>query len=262
MSFELKKFIIDTPLYDAVKVEDISELHMFFNKDESEFDGFNPLQAIETTFRIHSFLCCYSYDKFFKMGGFAKLQIICKRTQSLFEFYVLWNSQTQELMKVGQYPSVADFHTHQVKQYKKVLSPEKLREFTKGIGLAAHGVGIGSFVYLRRIFEYLIQEAYLKAGDSIDSTAFQTARMNDKVEMLKDYLPDFLVEHRNLYSILSLGVHELSETICLEYFDTVRLGIEMILDEKNIELEREEKKEKARKRIANMQSAIKADKKS
>jgi hypothetical protein len=37
---------------------------------------------------------------------------------------------------------------------------KRYKKFTKGLGLAAHGVGIGSFVYLRRIFENLIEEAH------------------------------------------------------------------------------------------------------
>ena len=38
-----------------------------------------------------------------------------------------------------------------------------MREFTKAIGLAANGVGIGSFVYLRRIFENLVFQAFDEA---------------------------------------------------------------------------------------------------
>ena len=40
-----------------------------------------------------------------------------------------------------------------IKQYDKELRKPDLKEFTRAIGLAANGVGIGSFVYLRRIFE-------------------------------------------------------------------------------------------------------------
>jgi len=36
-------------------------------------------------------------------------------------------------------------------------------EFRESIGLAAHSVGIGSFVYLRRILKGLIEEAHTEA---------------------------------------------------------------------------------------------------
>jgi hypothetical protein len=71
-----------------------------------------------------------------------------------------------KIAKVGQYPSLADLNQLDIKKYRKILGKEKYLEFSKGIGLSSHGVGIGAFVYLRRIFEYLIQEAYNKAQSS------------------------------------------------------------------------------------------------
>ncbi|KKL23256.1 hypothetical protein LCGC14_2427220 [marine sediment metagenome] len=41
--------------------------------------------------------------------------------------------------------------------------------------------------------------------------------------MIKDYLPEFLVENRSLYAILSKGIHALSEDECLQYFETVKI---------------------------------------
>jgi hypothetical protein len=49
-------------------------------------------------------------------------------------------------MKVGQYPSIANLHISRFKDFTKVISKEKIKEVTRGIGLAANGVGIGSFV--------------------------------------------------------------------------------------------------------------------
>ncbi len=34
-----------------------------------------------------------------------------------------------------------------------------------------------------------------------------------------------------MYSILSKGIHELSEEECLQYFKLMKIGIELILDE-------------------------------
>lgn len=44
-------------------------------------------------------------------------------------------------------------------------------------------------------------------------------------------LPDFLVKNRDLYGILSKGIHELSEDECLSYFDPVKAALELILDQ-------------------------------
>ena len=87
-------------------------------------------------------------------------------------------------MKIGQYPSVADIHIGQVKQYDKVLDKSILREFTKAIGLAANGVGIGSFVYLRRIFENLVYDAFdeAKREGGLDLELFNKQRMDEKIK--------------------------------------------------------------------------------
>ena len=143
---------------------------------------------------------------------------------------------------------IADFHIHEIKQYDKIISKEKLKEFTRAIGLAANGVGIGSFVYLRRIFESLILSTYTEHKDSIEipETKFISLRMEEKIQTLKNYLPKFLIDNKSLYSILSLGIHELNEQDCLIYFETVKVGIEIILDEKLEEAKRKEKEQERR----------------
>src|SRR3989344_1658609 len=156
------------------------------------------------------------------------------------------------LEKVGQFPSVADFQIPQAEKYRKILGEEQYKEFTRGIGIAAHGVGIGSFVYLRRVFENLIEEVHGKA--SAENAGFQNekylnSKTDEKIKMVKDYLPEFLVENRSLYAILSKGIHDLSEEECLQYFETVKIGIEQILDEKIIKKEKAEKAAKAREAI-------------
>ena len=161
-------------------------------------------------------------------------------------------------MKIGQYPSIADFHISQIKKYDKVLTTEKLKEFTRAIGLAANGVGIGSFVYLRRIFEDLIEEAHSKASElSLWNEAdYKQKRIVEKIELLKPFLPDFLVENRTLYGILSVGIHSLKEEDCLAYFETVRVGIELILDEKLEKFQKQLKIEEAKKKLAVVASKV------
>ena len=58
---------------------------------------------------------------------------------------------------------------------------------------------------------------------------------------LQSRLPLFLVENRALYSILSKGVHELSEDVCMKYFEVVRTAIELILDERLAQREKQAK---------------------
>jgi hypothetical protein len=135
--------------------------------------------------------------------------------------------------KVGQSPSLADLYGGDLAKYRKVLGSD-YSELARGVGLYAHGVGVGSFVYLRRIFERQIGEAHATAASDTgwDEDAYQRSRMDDKILLLRSHLPDFVVENRAVYGVLSKGIHELGETECLEYFPAVRVAIELILDEK------------------------------
>ena len=121
-------------------------------------------------------------------------------------------------------------------------------------------MGIGSFVYIRRIFENLIDQAHNLAKSEIKDFSediYLNSRMDKKIIMLKDFLPVFLVENRILYAILSKGIHELSEEECLLYFDTVKIGIEQILDEKYIQNERASKIKESEKAINILHSKLK-----
>jgi hypothetical protein len=142
--------------------------------------------------------------------------------------------------KIGQYPSYADIF-HQVdKKYSKILGKEKYSEFERAVGLASHDIGIGSFVYLRRIFEDLVEEAHIKAKANADwKETLYPSRMQDRILALKPYLPSLLVENRKIYSILSKGIHELDEKECLAYFNLMKEGIEIILEEKLVKQEAE-----------------------
>ena len=133
--------------------------------------------------------------------------------------------------KIGQYPSIADLTFPILDAYKKVLSANDRKEFGRAIGLYASGIGAGSYVYLRRIFERLLVQAKANAGEAIDNDLFNKAHVDEKITMLKDYLPKMLTDNTVLYGILSKGIHQLSEEDCIEYFPVLRDCIFMILNE-------------------------------
>jgi hypothetical protein len=178
-----------------------------------------------------------------------------------FVFRIQW--QAGMLMKVGQHPSLADLAMTEVGKYRKLLGPEIYPEFNRAIGLAAHGIGIGAFVYLRRILEGLIEEAHQAAqcANGWNESAYTEAHVDVKIRLLKDYVPPFLVKHRVLYSILSKGIHELSEQECLQAFPIMRLGIELILDQKLEIQERDAKIARASKDITALNSQLKGKRK-
>jgi len=184
-------------------------------------------------------------------NGFLRITHRCSR-ESNHQYFAYYFKEGDSFLKIGQWPSAADFQIPQAEQYRKILDEKQYKEFTRAIGLAAHGVGIGSFVYLRRVFENLIEEAHTKAqaeNKEFPNNEYLKARMDEKIKIIKDHLPEFLVENRSLYAILSTGIHDLTENECLQYFETVKIGIEQILDEKIIQKGKVDKATKAREAI-------------
>jgi len=267
---EKEKILLEIPLYEEIKfvnedLDSIFDLLLFDGTVDSycptcdEISIFKGVQD-QTNYRrmlagpigsVKRMRGEFVISKF--LGKIHQVNFICTRNKDhLMQFSFL--VQDGSIIKVGQYPSIAETSQPKLKKYRNVLSNEKYKELNRGVGLITHGVGIGAYVYLRRIFEHLIEEAHLKrqALEDWDENSYQNSRMDKKIELLKTELPKFLVLNKELYSILSLGIHELSEDNCLEYFPTVRLAVELILDEKFEEKIREDKIKLASKSISKL----------
>ena len=162
------------------------------------------------------------------------------------------------LQKIGQYPSTGDLGISKVKKYSSVLSKTQLAEFSRAIGLASHDVGVGAYVYLRRIFEALVEQAHeqAKGTKKWKESQYQKSRMSERITLLREHLPAFLTENPQMYSLLSKGVHELSEQECLDHFNTLRICIELILDEQLERREREQKMEAARSALSSAVNSV------
>ena len=199
--------------------------------------------------------------------GTMEVALSCTRCgfAYFFEFYIdvkYVNPENKEeppltfytAQKVGQFPSYSDLNSHNAAKYRKILGNEKFREFTKSLNLASHDLGIASFVYLRRIFESLIEEARTEAStqEGWDDTTFEKLAMDKKITELKSFLPPFLTDHPKIYSVLSKGIHELSEEECLTYYEVIKTGIELILDQKLEKVERDKKTKEANAALQNI----------
>lgn len=232
-------FYFETPLYEVIKNSQLEEdIH------DGDIDAYSAKNGIDTTYTINSRLVDdYSFKNFYK------ITLTCKRkSDDVLRFFVYDNDEI--VVKLGQLPSLADIQFAEIgRKYNNFLSEQELREFKKAIDLAAHGHGAGSFVYLRRIFENLINGAFgdNKNAVSVSEEDFRKMWMVDKVELLKNYLPSQLLEMKSVYKVLSKGVHELSEQECLKYFPALKLSIELILEQK-IEIEAKRKRDEEVKR--------------
>ena len=276
----IEDFLFNLPTYHKVKDEECKDIIDFLSNGvyhKYEIDGYNPIMQCDSTFILYSSINTSVQNSIGrssivvesvsgKTDRFNTFEVIlkCKR-YGIFLHYLIHIGRNEDgdvkfISKVGQYPSVADFHIGKVHKYDKVLPKERMREFTKAIGLAANGVGIGSFVYLRRIFEHLVFEALevaKKDKPEFDETVFISSRMNERIQMLSGYLPDFLVENHTIYGILSKGIHELSEDVCNKHFSILRESIEMILDEKLEAYQKEQKKKNIKQALSKIAGDIK-----
>lgn len=92
-------------------------------------------------------------------GVFAREFGCAKEHKIIFIFKIEINENEEEkfiIKKIGQLPSLWDLNELNIKKYSKILPNGKYIEFSTAIGLYSHGVGIGSLIYLRRVFEFLI----------------------------------------------------------------------------------------------------------
>lgn len=108
-------------------------------------------------------------------------------------YFVHYLFHGKKFQKTGQYPSVADLQLPQIAKYRSLLRDE-YREFSKAVRLFSNGVGAGSLVYLRRIFENLINEAKneaIRPGTGFPIEKYNDSDMGEKVKLLKDHLPGF-----------------------------------------------------------------------
>lgn len=236
----LAEFLLKTPLYEEISVEKSwsSIIGYGYNpavlvtSNGSRFDGYCPYCKASTTFTGASTSPGLNRAPEKVISGIVTYEAKCARNDMhVLRMYVQFANG--KMAKIGQYPSVATLAEGVLKKYTKVLPEEDRQEFARAIGLAAHGIGIGSFVYLRRIFERLIERRFKEHRDERGwaDEDFVLRRMDEKIELLQEFLPDFLVTNRKTYKILSLGIHGLDEATCLAMFTVLQSSILIMLDE-------------------------------
>lgn len=248
-----RDFFLNVPLYQAFKFDEKKdgEAARDIKYFQNTLDSYCPWCGRDSVFERA--VNKIEYDTWESTRNQVySVSLKCSRVKEHELFYIV-KVYDNTLQKIGQFPSIADLQLQDLKKYSKVLGNERYKEFTKAVGLSAHGIGVGSFVYLRRIFESLIEEAHVDASKStvFDEESFQKGRMAERIALLIGYVPDFLSKNPKLYSILSKGIHELSEDECLKHFPVVKVGIELILDDKLEVLRRELKLREASKAINN-----------
>lgn len=281
---KIEELLVNKGLYDSVDitVDDLDEIEKCLTKDEYAGNTIDCFCVHCATNRVFE----YTNSEVHEDTGIMRMSVFddgnpkvrrpkreeqfrrylnkryamtyrCTRDMQHFIIFDLITTD-DKIIKVGQYPSVADLVIPEIAKYKPVLGTQ-YREFSKAIGLFAHGIGIGSFVYLRRIIENLVFDKYNEVSENLEisNTEFMRLKFDEKIEALKPYLPEVLVANKNIYGIVSKGIHELSEEECREMFPYIKAGIELILDSLLAEKERKSKEKIFEKFVAKKTGELK-----
>ncbi len=231
----IASFLLESPLYDKIAVSDDQpsrwllhslreapiqiDAHCIYCKRESVF---KTLRSLSGTIgkRVDE-------DWMLKKGNWT-VEVMCVRNPvHLYRYFIMLGANG--LQKIGQLPSLEDIAGADIEKYRSQLKGGYFTELKMATGLASHGIGIGSFVYLRRIFERLIYQHHDELPSKIPD--FGKMRMDEKIGALKEVLPPSLVANKATYAILSKGLHELDEKTCKQYFSVVRAAIIRILEQ-------------------------------
>lgn len=158
------------------------------------------------------------------------LRAVCQRDLTTYLF--VFHKFDKKIVKIGQHPSTADIALGELKDIGKSLDPLDRKELGKAIGLFAHDAASGAFVYLRRVFERMIVRAHERHTQSHGPIeGFDRLQMDRRIAALSAELPEKLVQHKEVFGVLSAGIHELSDDRCAELFPVLKAVIFQILEQ-------------------------------
>lgn len=92
-------------------------------------------------------------------------------------------------------------------------------------------MGIAAFVYLRRIYEHIVENEYAKLPDTTKkSNASFDDKMKDVNKEINIIPPELDSQKSKIYSVLSKGVHEYEEDECYELYPVMKAIIIIMLE--------------------------------
>ena len=258
--------LLDTGLYREFDLEgDWSFVKRLYQGPDVQFDAYCVFCEKDSTFKQYVHArgggsgMSTPKDDIYLEPRIIHLEFRCQRKPKHQYFYVL-QVQRQAISKIGQSPSLATIASAGIARFRKVLEKEYLGDLNRAIGLFAHGVGAGAFVYLRRIFEHLLAATAVRAREDGEPLAgFEQLRMDEKVKALAAHLPAEVVDAASAYSVLSAGIHALSEEQCLALFPVMRTSIEFILDGHLAARKKVEHQNELKRALAAAQTSAKRD---
>lgn len=141
--------------------------------------------------------------------------------------------------KIGQNPSMLTIKGFDFDKYKKQLKEFNAYEDYKKADLCnADHFYVGSYAYLRRIFEKMLNKFS-------EGMVFKDNHIDTKIEAVKEKF-DIRIQGmlKHLYGILSVSIHELDEEDSKEYYEYLKAIIDIQLEYLKTEDEKEQQTKK------------------
>ena len=166
------------------------------------------------------------------------------------------------IYKLAQFPSLLDVSRNELKEFNKnaLIDEDSYKEIYKAYECASSGFYVAAYTYLRRVYENLFFNLFKKNQSefTISLDDFIKLKFDNKLELLKGILVIEDAVYKPLYSLLSSGIHSLSEDECQNYYYLLKnILLEILMEQKT-----KEERKSNHKAILDIYSKIKATDKS
>lgn len=211
------------------------ELEDALRNNGFSFDAYCKACKRETTFRIGTYPVVNRGIRT-RLGEnvippkLLSLNATCQRDYTVYSYILKF--EDKQVTKIGQWPSTADIAFGELRSIDKCLDDQDRLELGKALGLHAHDAAIGAFVYLRRVFERMVERTHRRQSEAGNPVAgFDAMRMDERIAALKGELPEKVVQNSAVFSVLSVGIHELTEEQCTKYFPILKAVLFQMLEQ-------------------------------
>lgn len=132
------------------------------------------------------------------------------------------------IIKIGQFPENSSIGHFVSEEYKKELRKinDSYIDYKNSERSFRHGLYVGAYDYLRRVYEKMIDYYLAKRSVVLDSNS----KTQEKIKAIKtcfdNKIQDFLYP---LYSALSAGIHKMTEEECKENYNELKTVIDIQL---------------------------------
>jgi len=190
------------------------------------------------------------------------LEYLFKCTKNKEHIYTMYITVIQrrnifEVVKTGQYPNKEDIQGFDFDEYKKVLEKYDIyKDYKNAYVCNCHNFSVASYAYIRRVFEKILV-SFIEVKKEKTGKEPKDNKVENKIKFTSDmFCDDIRPLLTMLYSVLSKGVHQLSEEECKKYYDTLHAIIKMQLADMEAERQKEEKKKSLSKELSKIHSEL------